>query len=343
MNGRGRVAILALLLAAFAAFAAAPRPAAAQARVPTAQELETARTLYKEGKELRAKGDLRGALEKFQAAHALGNTPVTGIELARTYAQLGQIVEARETCLYIARIAVAGDETGKSAEARIDAAKLADELRPRIPTLIVRVSGLAPGESASLLVDGVAVPEAALGEPLKVDPGAHEVVARAGEGPAARSSWAAAEVKDGETRELVISLPASPSPSASTAGAPRDEGAGAAPARHGMSGLMKVGLVTGIGGLVVGTFSGVAAIIQKNKLDNECPNLHCTDANNGYDDLQSARTLSTVANLSFVVAGAGGIAVVIALLQGDGEPPAPNSASISPWVGLGAAGVHGSF
>src|SRR5258708_1177786 len=135
MTWRKRLSVLAF----FAAGCAAACPAYAQQHNASAQELETARTLYKEGKELRAKGDLPGALEKFQAAHALGNTPVTGIELARTYALVGQIVEARETCLYIARMPVAPDETEKSAEARADAAKLAEELRPRIPTLLVRV------------------------------------------------------------------------------------------------------------------------------------------------------------------------------------------------------------
>src|SRR5260221_7276029 len=97
--------------------------ALAQSHTPTAQELETARSLYKEGKALRARGDLRGALEKLRAAHALGNTPVTGIELARTYATAGKLVDAREVCLGIARTAVASDETEKSAEARAEAAK----------------------------------------------------------------------------------------------------------------------------------------------------------------------------------------------------------------------------
>ena len=46
---------------ALAAVALAPVPALAQAHAPSAQELETARALYKEGKELRAQGNLRGA------------------------------------------------------------------------------------------------------------------------------------------------------------------------------------------------------------------------------------------------------------------------------------------
>src|SRR4051812_21621751 len=107
---------------------------------PSAQDFATARALYKEGKDLRAAGDLKGALEKLTAAHTLGRTPLTGIELARVEVQLGLLVEAREVCLGIARLAVEPDETSRSVEARKDAAQLAEELRPRISSLRVKVT-----------------------------------------------------------------------------------------------------------------------------------------------------------------------------------------------------------
>src|ERR1019366_10325032 len=137
-----------------------------------------------EGKELRAAGDLPGAIGKLQAAHALGNTPVTGIELARTYATAGKLVEGREVALQVARIPVASDETEKSADARAEAAKLAEDLRPRIPTLTARVSGVGPDEVMHLSIDGAAVPDVAVREPQKVNPGKHEVVVRVGDGAA---------------------------------------------------------------------------------------------------------------------------------------------------------------
>ena len=118
------------LLSALALGVALAASAPAWAAGPTAQDLETARTLYKEGKDLRAKGDLKGALAKLLAAHSLGHTPLTGIELARVQANLGMFVEARETCLGVARMPVEADETARSADARTDAAKLADQLKP---------------------------------------------------------------------------------------------------------------------------------------------------------------------------------------------------------------------
>src|SRR5438874_1930474 len=90
---------------ALAALVAVPAVSFGQpAAQPSAADLESARELYKEAKALRDKGDLRGALEKFKQAHAYGQTPVTGLELGRTHMQLGELVEAREVFLSVARM-----------------------------------------------------------------------------------------------------------------------------------------------------------------------------------------------------------------------------------------------
>ncbi len=96
-----------------------PAPAPSSSAQPAnAADLEAARTLYREGKALRAQGDLVGALSKLKAAHELGRTPITGLELARTYEMLHLLVEARATCLDVATIPVASDETERSVTAR---------------------------------------------------------------------------------------------------------------------------------------------------------------------------------------------------------------------------------
>src|SRR5687767_13536494 len=110
------LALCTILLSLFAA-----GPARAQR---TAADLESARQLYNQGIGLRDAGDLRGALEKFRAAHALGNTPVTGIELCRTHAAMRQPVEAREICLGVARIPPTAQETQKSQDARSEAVRI---------------------------------------------------------------------------------------------------------------------------------------------------------------------------------------------------------------------------
>jgi hypothetical protein len=318
-----------------------PALAAAQPHAPSAQELETARTLYKEGKELRARGDLRGALEKLQAAHALGNTPVTGIELARTEVMLGQLVEAREVCLYIARIPVALDETEKSAEARTEAASLAEELRPKIGTLLARVEGLAAGEPAHLSIDGAAVPDAAFGEAQKVNPGKHVVVVRAGEGPAAREVRGEAVVAEGQAAEIAITVPPPPAvtPPQPPPSPPEQ------PASSSGSGpiIVRIGFATAIAGGAVGLIAGLTAMTKKGQLSSDCPQHTCDVAGGGTPDLNTARTWGNVSTAAFVVGGAGVVVGVVGLLMGKPAAKPSDAALVSPWLGIGAAGVHGRF
>jgi hypothetical protein len=311
--------------------------ASAQPRAPTAQELETARTLYKEGKALRARGDLRGALEKLRAAHALGNTPVTGLELSRTYVALGKLVDAREVCLGVARTPVAPDETEKSVEARVDAAKLAEDLKGRIATAVIEVSGLAPGESAHLTIDGVAVPDVAETQQQRLDPGAHDIVARAGEGAASRELHSAVRLDDGQTQKVTLAFP--PPPAAEGAPGAHET---AAPRSPRSSWLVPVGLAAGLTGVAVGSVAGVVAMRKSDSLTLECNALKQCDAHNGGEgDLQTARDWATASTVSFAVGGLGAVLWVIGFVSSKADrPPA---AALSVWFGAGAAGVHGRF
>jgi hypothetical protein len=326
-----------LSLAVCIAATAVDREAVAQASPPTAQELETARSLYKQGKELRASGDLRGALEKFQAAHALGNTPVTGIELARTYVLVGRIVEAREVCLYIARMPVAPDETEKSAEARAEAIKVADDLKPRIPTLVVRVKGLVPGEAVHVSIDGTLVPDAAMSEPQKVNPGKHTVIVRAGDG---REVEGVPDAAEGQAAEVALTLPApAPAPPLAPAPAPPPPLVESPP-----SPLVKIGVSVAAVAGAVGVLAGLVALNKRSELNQACNQTLCDSAHGGAGDLATAYSWATVSTVSFAVAGAG-VATAVAGVLSRGHPAAPGQggARVIPWIGPGAAGIHGRF
>jgi hypothetical protein len=209
--------VLAFVVAA-SAFA---RPAHAQ----TAEDLETARALFREGKELRARGDLRGALEKLRAAHAAGHTPITGLELARTHELLRELVEAREIALDVARIRVAADETERSAAARFEAAMLAEDLRARIPDVTVHVTGVPDGVVPSVMIDGRMLAPALIGEPFKVDPGTHAVAVLTKEGA---TSQATVTLAERESKHVTVAYPTT---APDTATRPRDAPASAEPTR----------------------------------------------------------------------------------------------------------------
>ena len=318
--------------------------ASAQAAVqPSAADMETARTLYQQGRQLRDQGNVAAAMDKFKAAHALAGTPVTGIHLAQAQADLGLLVEARETCLSILRMQVKPDETERSVEARKDAAKLAESLEPRIPSLMVRVDGVQEGVAPTVTIDGQAMPAAAMGMVRKVNPGRHEVrVAASGY----LETTELLSLAEGESRELSLSLrPAPPGaeppaavvpPPGATAPRPPPRAEG----RDGMSPFAVAGFVVAGSGAAVGTLSGLLAMQQASQLEDKCAGHQCPPDAHG--DLDNGRMFGTVSTVAFGVAAVGLTVGIVALLAQDDEPEAP-SPRVSPWVGLGSAGVGGVF
>src|SRR5581483_5789021 len=141
---------------------------------PTAVEKETARNLMQEGRDLRDNKDLKGALQRFQAADQIMGVPTTGYEVASTQVALGLLVEARETLARVARIPVQAKEPAPFKEARKKAEELDSTLDARIPAVTVTVKG---GVGAKLAVDDIAVPPAMIGLPLRINPGHHTIVA----------------------------------------------------------------------------------------------------------------------------------------------------------------------
>lgn len=328
---------LALLVAA-AAFAGGA--GAAHAQPKSAGDIESARQAYNEGIALRDKGDTKGALEKFRAAHALGNTPITGLELCRTYAVLGQPVEARETCLSVARIAPGPSETPRSQEARAEAGRFADEVKSKIALLKLVVTGVPPGREATVTVDGFAVPAAALGQARAVNPGVHVVVAKVGQGGETRATF---EAREGVSQEIELAVqPPPPDEVPPPASGPKPgPGTPPPPPEKKSSGLATFGYVTGGIGLGIGLIAGGVALAKKGDLDDACPDQKCGREN--HDSLDSARAWGTFATVSFVIGGLGlGLGLLGSATSGS-STKASQGPTVKPVVGFGSAGLHGTF
>jgi hypothetical protein len=254
---------------------------------PTAADLESARELYREGKELRQRGDLRGALERFKAAHGYGQTPVTGVELGKAHMQLGELVEAREVFLSIARLKVASDETDKSAQARAEAAELAEQVRGKIPTLVVKVSGTPPNTEPTVTIDGATVPIVALSSIRKVNPGEHAVAVRVGTHEEKRT----VTVSESESKDVAIDF----------TGVPAD--APAASPRRSIHPLTYVGVGLAAAGLAAGTVGGVLALGKASSVDDACNGLSCPPS--AKSDVDDGRTFATISTIGFAATAAG--------------------------------------
>ncbi len=331
----------ALLLALVTSLAGAlsMEPLAHAQQPVSAQDLATARNLYHEGKELRAKGDLQGALVKLRAAHAIGKTPITGIELAHTELSLGHLVEAREVCLEIARLPVAPDETERSVAARNEAAQMAEEIKPRVPTLVIRLTGVPAGKVPTVLVDKMEVPAAQVGEPRNIDPGKHEILAHVGRGA---DVSALVDIAEKESREVVLPVP--PEPEGPVTPPPPSGGRGEKPVateRHPHTAIAALGFGVAAVGAIVGISTGAVALSKESDLESKCPNKGCTPAYQS--ELDQARTVGTVSTVAFVVAGVGLGVGIWGLLSTSETPVKATRAHVEPWLSPTGAGVRGAF
>jgi hypothetical protein len=300
-----------LVLSSLVATSAVLVPSLARADESSAVDAETALQLFKDGKSLREKGELRASLEKFRAAYALVETPLTALELGRTYVALGQLIEAREALLAVARMPPRKNESTKSIEARGESERLAAELRPRLASVTLRAQPQGASETpVRVTVDGLLVPTPTLGNPRLVNPGKHLVALEAGS-EVVRTEI---ELREGESRELDLVLPAqaespqappivpSPKPSPPPVAAP----APARPATHdtARNATMVAGFGTAAVSVAVGSLTGILTLSRAGSLKDACtPDGRCPSTSQS--DLDAASTLGTVSSVMFGVAVVG--------------------------------------
>ncbi len=325
-------------------------PIRASADEPSAADIETALQLYKNGKELRERGEVALALERFRAAFALVETPLTALELGRTYMSMGKLIEAREVLLSVARIPYRKNESTKASSARIDAETLAAGLRPRLASLTVRVRGYSD-PLPKITIDGGKVPQDAVAAPRLVNPGLHLVVLEAN----GRTVQSSVSLSEGEVRELDLVVPEAPTvpfvplPPATTRilappTVPHE------PASNAPKALIYGGFGTAIVGLGVGTVTGILTLSKASDLKQVCsPDGRCPRSSES--DLDSSATTGKISTVAFAVGAAGVVFGVAGLLLRSQQPahavpsapPVPPRPSTSFFVLPSGAGVHGSF
>jgi hypothetical protein len=179
---------------------ATPATALPAHREPTAGDLATARAALREGLALREKGEIHAALARLATAYDLVPTPVTGFELGKTHMVLGHVLQAHELFKKVVRMAPSMEESTRSQMARDEAARLATELGPRIPSLRLRLT-LPGGATAVVHVDEEVIAMTSDEVLRAVDPGPHDVTAKAGDGPEQKVH---VEVAEAETKDVAL-------------------------------------------------------------------------------------------------------------------------------------------
>jgi len=309
----------------------------AAAAEPDAGTRAAARTLAEDGVSALQNGDAATAVQKLEKAHRALQAPSVALWSARALVKLGLLVEARERYIEATRLPFSGDKAVQE-QAKLDAQAESEQLLPRIPSLLVSVSGAPAG--LVVTVDGKQLPELLLGEARPTNPGEHRVVAKRG----AEEASETVTLTEGEHRrlELELALATGTSPTASASG-----GAAAAPRTSKPGSTAKtlglVALVAGGAGLVTGGVTGFMALSKKKALDDDerCLNGECLYSAEA--DVNSLRTFRTISTVGFVAGGVLAAAGVTLLLTAPRAESAQQSAHMSLRVGPAQLSLHGAF
>ena len=259
--------------------------------------------------------------------------PTTGLEVARTEIAMGKLIEAHDKLLAVARTTPVPGEPRPFADARAMAETLGNDTEARIPTLKITLIGLAASQTPRVAVDGAEIPPAALAAPRAINPGHHVVTANA-DGPPRTQEM---DIAERETKEVTLDLSAPPPPPSEPDGSPRNHT------------LSFIGFGVGAAGIIAGSVTGLLAISSFNSAKSKgCVGNRCPPASDG--DLDNASTMATASDIAFIIGGVGVAVGVVGLFVGnrgssDANVPSGSTAAftVSPWLGAGSAGLHGTF
>ncbi|MGK3997457.1 hypothetical protein [Sorangium sp. So ce1024] len=337
---RARLALASVVLASAALLA--PGVAAAQG---AGGDPTLAQTLFEEGRRLMEAKSYAEACPKLAESQRLRPGTGTLLNLAlcneaigKTATAWGQFKEAL----------FASKKEGNAAREAF-AQEHISALEPRLSKIQLNAEN-TPG--LLIRVDGNDIPAAALGTPIPIDPGTHEVEATA----QGYSVWSTS-VQVGDSADLkTIAIPKlQPAPAPAETAAPPAPAA-PAPSTGSGEGLRTAGFVIGGAGVAVlgvGAVFGVLAAGQASDAERDqalCPNKQCTPQ--GREEIEAAETkalLSTIGvGVGIAALGAGAILVLTsgpARTEGARAPSGQVQARVVPLLGPdgGGVGVLGRF
>jgi hypothetical protein len=309
---------------------------------PAEDQVEAARALYREARELHRQGRLKEALTKSLEAFHTAATPVTALETGELLVEAGHLVEARDLLRAVPLMPVSPRESDKGREARQQAASLGAQLDMRIPKIAFaeRPSGV------ELVLDGRPVASTDAMAWQGVDPGAHALLVRVDDRPCTTVNLSLSE---GEERTIDLHdaatacrpPPPAPPPVALVRlpGRPPSAAPEPAPVPSAASSWRWIGGAAAGAGVVAIGVGGYLALNAKSdygSVAGECTARGCSQ--NGFDVRNSARSQADVAT-GFLVAGAaavvgGGLVWWLA--------PAGNGGAQAV-IGPGSVGLVGAF
>ena len=294
----------------------------------------TARALALEGHAALQKKDYATAADRFGRADSLVHAPTLVVDWARSLQGLGRFVEAHEKYELVLREGIPAGSPKSWPRALEDAKKELDALKPRLAWVTVI---LKDPPDASVKIDGVLVPPAAVGVKRAADPGFPEVsVSALGYEPFKQT----VTVGPGEEKSLEVSLKklpeVAPAPVvADPAYRPRQK----SDARRTVSFVM---LGLGGAGLAVSGVTGGLWLRKRSDLNDECRGDACLPSSE--HKISTYHLYGTVSGISLGVGVAGlGAGLLLLFTEPKTEETARASLTVHPLLGLGVLGAEGTF
>jgi hypothetical protein len=267
---------------------------------------------------------------------------------------VGRLVAGTENLNRVVREPLPPNPPAPFVAAQTTAQKLLAATTPRIPKLRIHVDG-APADQVAVTVDGVNVPSVLLDADRPTDPGDHEVAASA---PGFRKATAPVKLVEGAQQSVSLTLEVDPNaaptatanataPTVATQPVPAPAPAPAAPVAEskGSSNALAIfALGVGGAGVVAGSVFGVMALGTKSNLDKACPTKSSCPSTS-QSDIDSLSTQAWIANIGFAlgIVGAATGVILLATSHGGSERQAAAKPHVAPWVGVGTAGLGGTF
>lgn len=174
----------------------------AAAKEPSPAELESARSMFREGLQLIDEQAWADAADRFARVLDIKWSPVAAYNLGVARSRVGQLVAARTVLERVLSDINAPDDV------RDPAALLLAEIMPRIARLVVHIED--DDGAVRVTVDGESWPRASWGVAAAIDPGLHEVKLWQGE----TAYTTHVDVKEGSRAETVLRVPRSARPTA---------------------------------------------------------------------------------------------------------------------------------
>lgn len=328
----------------------------ASAQQPSEQDIAQARQLGHQAQAAYDAGNYAESEKLWAAARNLYPVaPTLTLGLARTQAKLGKVVAAQENYNKIIREWSSHSSPPPAFAAALEAAKSeVGAVSAKVANVVITVDG---AQSPNVTIDGQPVPVAALGLKRPVDPGSHTVRAEATGYKPAETTF---QVPDGGNAEATLKLEkssdaavaAAPATGAQPITQPSD---GQKPAdvtvdtgKGGSSNKTLAVVALGVGGvgLAVGAVTGILAMGKHGDLESACPNGTCPS--DRQSDVDSYKTMGAISTVGFIVGVVGVGAGAVLWLTAPKETAANKNpryagAKVTPYLGLGSAGVTGTF